>query len=111
MLFATAARHEACLLGKDWEKLDMLTYASCGQIQERRLKVLSVPTNENLSDTFTKSLSHADADRCDRCMKFHMGHVGSGPKAIEHVKSKNTECITNLNELRTISDVSGNSAA
>ena len=47
-------------------------------IQEGRLKVLSVPTSENLSDTFTNSLSQADADRCNRCINFHMGNVGSG---------------------------------
>ena len=33
-------------------------------LQEGRLKVLCVPTSENLSDKFTKSLSEADADRC-----------------------------------------------
>ena len=27
---ATAARQEACLLGKAWRKLDMLTCSSCG---------------------------------------------------------------------------------
>ena len=32
-------------------------------VQEGRLKVLSVPTTENLSDTFTKFLSQTDADR------------------------------------------------
>ena len=35
-------------------------------VQEGRVKVLSVPTSENLSDTFTKSLSQADADLCHR---------------------------------------------
>ena len=34
--------------------------------------------SENLSDTFTKSLSQVDADRCDWCMNFFMRHVGSG---------------------------------
>ena len=32
-------------------------------VKERRLKVLTVPTSEKLSDTFTKSLSQGDADR------------------------------------------------
>ena len=34
MLFATAARQEACVLGKDWGKLDMLTFTSCGQVRK-----------------------------------------------------------------------------
>ena len=46
--------------------------------QEGLLKVLSVPTSEYLSGTFTKSLSQADNDRCYRCMNFHTGNVGSG---------------------------------
>ena len=33
-------------------------------VQEGRLKVLRVPSSVNVSDTFTISLSHADADRC-----------------------------------------------
>ena len=32
-------------------------------VKEKRLKVLSVPTSEKLSDTFMKSLSQGDADR------------------------------------------------
>ena len=55
-------------------------------VQEGRLKVLSVPTSENLSDTFTKSLSQVDADRRCRCPNFHMGNVGSG----RHRKLANT---------------------
>ena len=47
-------------------------------VQEGRVKVLSVPTSENLSDMFTKSLSQADADLCHRCMNFHIGNVESG---------------------------------
>ena len=44
-------------------------------VQEGHLKVLSVPSSENLSDMFTKSLSQVDADRCDRCMMFHTRNV------------------------------------
>lgn len=47
-------------------------------VQEGRLKVLSVPTSENVSDTFTKALVHVDAERCYRRMRFHTGTVGSG---------------------------------
>ena len=47
-------------------------------VEEGRLEVLSVLTSENFSDTLTKSPSQADADRCYRCMNFHMGDVGSG---------------------------------
>ena len=61
-------------------------------VQEGRLKVLSVPTSENLSDTFTKSLSQVDAERCSRCVNFHMKWTTS--HAGKHV-----------NELQTISDV------
>ena len=42
------------------------------------MQVLSAPTSENLSDTFTKSLFQAVAVRCHWCMNFHMGNVGSG---------------------------------
>ena len=82
-------------------------------VQEGCFKVFSVPTSENLSDTFTKSLSQADADRCHRCMNFHMGNVGSGRyrKVGQHMESTCTESITSLNELETTSDVSGNSEA
>ena len=64
--------------------------------QEGRLKVLSVPTSEHLSDTFTKSLSQVDADRCYRCTNFHMRSVGSG----RHRKLENT-----WTELQSINDV------
>ena len=47
-------------------------------VQDGRLKVLSVPTTDNLSDTFTKSLSQVEADLCYRCVNFHMRSVGSG---------------------------------
>ena len=60
--------------------------------------MLCVPTSETLSDTFTKSQSQADADRCYRCMTF---------QSRKHMNSKHSESITNLNELQTISDVSG----
>ena len=49
-------------------------------VQEGRLKVLSLPTSENLSDTFTKSLFQVDVDRC------LVGNVGSG----RHRKLENT---------------------
>ena len=78
-------------------------------VQEGRLKVLSVPTSENLSDTFRKCLSQADDDSCFRCMNFHMGNVGNGrhKKARKHLNYNKSESITNLNELQTINDVSG----
>ena len=47
-------------------------------VQEGRFEVLGVPTSEHLSDTFTKSLSQVDADRCYRGVNFHMRNVGSG---------------------------------
>ena len=71
-------------------------------VQEGCLTVLCVPTSESLSDTFTKSLSQADADCCYRCMNYHMR---------KHMSPKNTESVTILNELQTISDASGNSEA
>ena len=80
---------EAYLFDKDWAKLDILMCASCGYNKQYRkdvLKVLSVPTNENLSDSLTKSLSQIDQDRCYRCMTFHMRNVGSG----RHRKLENT---------------------
>ena len=61
-------------LGKT-QHLDVLFLWLQQAVQEGRLKVLSGP--EPLSDTFTKSLSQADADRCYRCMNFHMGNVES----------------------------------
>ena len=63
-----------CLLGKDWRKtghVDVRFLWLQQAAQEGRLKVLSVPTSQNLSDTVTKSLSQADG------MNFHMGSVGS----------------------------------
>ena len=59
-------------------------------VQEERLKVLSVSTSENLSDTFP---SQADADRCYQCMNFYMGCVGSSRhrKLENHMKSRSTE--------------------
>ena len=59
----------------------MLTHVSCGYNKWNKkdvLKVLSVLTSKTLSDPFTKSLSQADAERCFRCMNFHMGNVGRG---------------------------------
>ena len=55
-------------------------------VHEGRFKVLSVPTSENLSDIFTKSLSQVDAGRCFRCVDSHMGNVGSR----RHRKLENT---------------------
>ena len=40
-------------------------------MQEGRVKLFSVPTCEDLSETFTKSQSQPDAHRCYRCMIFH----------------------------------------
>ena len=47
------------------------------QVPEGRLEVFTFPSSENLSDTLTKSLSQADADRCHRCRNCHIGNVGS----------------------------------
>ena len=46
-------------------------------VQEGRLKVLSVPTQENWSDTFTKALTQHDAERCYHAMRFRSGTLGS----------------------------------
>ena len=85
-------------------KSDMLMHDSCdyNQRYKKNVSKFCVPTSENLSDTFTKSLSQADADRCYRCTNYHMR---------KHMSPKNTESVTNLNELQTISDASGNSEA
>ena len=55
-------------------------------VQEGRVKGGQCPTSDNLSDTCTKSLSQANADRCPRCMNFLLGSVGSG----QHRKLENT---------------------
>ena len=60
-------------------------------------RTLNDPTSENMSDTFTKSLSQADADRCNRCMNFHMGDVGSGrhlKNNMKYMKIKSAKSIT-----------------
>ena len=72
---AIAVLQEARLLDKD--RLDVRFLWQQQVEQEGRLEVLSVPTSENLSDTFTKSQSQVDADRCHRCLNFHTGNVGS----------------------------------
>ena len=66
----------------------MLMHDSCdyNQRYKKNVSKFCVPTSENLSDTFTKSLSQADADRCYRCTNYHMGNVGSG----RHRKLENT---------------------
>ena len=51
-------------------------------VEEGRLEVLSVPTSENFSDTFTKSPSQADADRC---MVHELPHGRRG-KLGKHMK-------------------------
>ena len=69
-VFTSERVSEAC-----WQKNRSLWLEHT--VQEGRSKVLSAPTSETLSDTFTKSLSQAEGDRCYRCMNFHMGNFGS----------------------------------
>ena len=60
-------------------------------VQEGRLKVLSVLTSENLSDSFKKSLSQAVAERCYRCTNLHMETLEAVVTELwKHMKSKST---------------------
>ena len=46
-------------------------------VLDGKLRILSVPTAENISDVFTNALTREDAERCCEGMRYKVGQVGS----------------------------------